>query len=389
MNYILLKSKILSFGFYLIIFLLPNFSLIAQADIYIHNDKKGITTQITNLPGFSDYNPQFSNDGKYIIFDRFEVANPGNTGLFAGSIASGIFTLIPGGEGGNDATWDPSGKMIAFDKVPYGLSNIYTLPISGGTPVLLAPDGIDPDWSPNGKHIVYVDITTGMLNTVHTISGIITSLGVYGKEPDWSNNGQYIAYADNDNIFKLRISGSGSASGIPVQLTSDPLRFNNHPTWSINNRDVIYASVDVGFTNSDIYIVDASGGIGSLYAGVPSSQDYDPDEGKSGYTVYSGTDGGVAARSRKDITVRNIPVTITPNVISDKTLLEFVLEENTHVFIGVYDVSGRLVENVLNASLDKGIQSIEWNPGSEIAEGIYFINLRAELVNGTLRIIKK
>jgi hypothetical protein len=363
--------------------------LYSQSDIYLYNDKTGTTTQITSSTLFNDFNPAISPNGKNLIFDRFEIANPGNTGIYSGSLASSSFSLVPGAEGGNDATWNPSGDVIAFDKVPFEDYNIYILPISGGIPTLLAANGIDPDWAPNGNYIAYVDITTGMLSTVNTSSGTIISLGIEGKTPDWSNNSQYIAYAFDDNIYKVRISSSGAAIGTPTQLTSDSLRLDNHPTWSKNNKEVIYASFDAAFTNSDIYKVSAGGGTGSILTGTLASADYDPDEGKKGMTAYSGTGGVIAPIAFLNSGIISFDITATPTIILDKTLIEFDLEEDSSVSINVWNTSGRLVHNLVNATMSKGYQSVEWSPGIELPGGMYFINIASTSGNNTITVIKR
>jgi Tol biopolymer transport system component len=363
--------------------------LFSQSDIYLYNDKTGTTTQITSLSLFSDFNPAISPNGKNLIFDRFEIEDSSNTGIYSGSLSSGSFSPVPGAEGGNDATWNPGGDTIAFDKVPFGDYNIYVLPISGGTPTLIAADGFDPDWAPNGIYIVYVDATTGMLSTVNTSSGAIVSLGIEGKTPDWSNNSQYIAYAFDDHIYKVRISSSGAAIGTPTQLTSDSGRADNHPTWSKNNKEVIYASFDAGFSNSDIYKVSANGGTGSKLTGTLASADYDPDEGKKGMTAYSGTGGGIAPIAFLNSGIIPFDVTVTPTIILDKTLIEFDLEEDSSVSINVWNTSGRLVHNLVNATLSKGYQSVEWSPGVELPGDMYFISIASTSGNNTITVIKR
>ncbi|PHR61352.1 MAG: amidohydrolase [Robiginitomaculum sp.] len=89
----------------------------------------------------------------------------------------------------------PDGKTIAFDL----LGDIYTMPISGGTPKAIAKGmawEIQPRFSPDGKRIAFTSDREG-----------------------------------GDNIWTMNTDGSS-----PTQITNESFRLLNNPTWSPDGR---------------------------------------------------------------------------------------------------------------------------------------------------------
>ncbi|MCK4806586.1 MAG: T9SS type A sorting domain-containing protein, partial [Candidatus Aegiribacteria sp.] len=71
-----------------------------------------------------------------------------------------------------------------------------------------------------------------------------------------------------------------------------------------------------------------------------------------------------------------------PNPITENASLGFSVPFNGKVEITVYDVSGRMVETILDGTVESGSHSVTWAPGDEITSGVYFIRLRTD--EGTL-----
>ena len=78
-----------------------------------------------------------------------------------------------------------------------------------------------------------------------------------------------------------------------------------------------------------------------------------------------------------------------PNPFNPSTSINFEIFESSNVSLNVYDLSGRLVKNLLSGNLNSGAYSIEWNGkninGISTAAGVYFYSISSE--EGT--IIKK
>lgn len=71
-----------------------------------------------------------------------------------------------------------------------------------------------------------------------------------------------------------------------------------------------------------------------------------------------------------------------PNPIVANASLGFNVPAAGTVKLAVYDLSGRIVETVLDGAVESGSHSLQWSPGGEIASGVYFIRLTTE--EGTL-----
>jgi len=69
---------------------------------------------------------------------------------------------------------------------------------------------------------------------------------------------------------------------------------------------------------------------------------------------------------------------VYPNPFNPVTTLEFSIEKEGMVSLQVFDLNGRMVEEILQKNLTHGYHSINWN-AQEFSSGIYFINI---LVDG-------
>ena len=78
-----------------------------------------------------------------------------------------------------------------------------------------------------------------------------------------------------------------------------------------------------------------------------------------------------------------------PNPFNPSTSIDFEVFESSKVSLDVYDLSGRLVKNLLSGNLNSGAYNIEWNGkstnGISAAAGVYFYSLSS----GESTIIKK
>jgi hypothetical protein len=65
-----------------------------------------------------------------------------------------------------------------------------------------------------------------------------------------------------------------------------------------------------------------------------------------------------------------------PNPFTKRTNIPFTLPRAERVNLVLYDVSGRIVKVLVNASKDAGIHNVNFNGGS-LAKGIYFYKIQA------------
>ena len=71
-----------------------------------------------------------------------------------------------------------------------------------------------------------------------------------------------------------------------------------------------------------------------------------------------------------------------PNPFNPSTSIDFEVFESSEVSLSVYDLSGRLVKNLLSSNLNSGAYSVEWNGkntnGVSAAAGVYFYSISSK-----------
>jgi len=131
----------------------PDGSLIAftrsgGGDIFLMAPDGTGSTNLTKMPGASNYEPNWSPDGGRIAFtsDR-----DGNDEIYVMDLTgSGVQRLTNHLGADRHPTWSPDGRLIAFSSNRGGSFDIYVLELEAGKLIQLTSDPadeIDPDWS--------------------------------------------------------------------------------------------------------------------------------------------------------------------------------------------------------------------------------------------------
>ena len=90
--------------------------------------------------------------------------------------------------------------------------------------------------------------------------------------------------------------------------------------------------------------------------------------------------------SKVDLTFKNIPHTFSlhqnyPNPFNPVTSLRYDLPEQTQVKLTVYDLIGREVTQLVNATQEAGFKSILWDAtdmdGKTVSAGVYLYQIRS------------
>ncbi|WP_031426609.1 T9SS type A sorting domain-containing protein [Flavimarina sp. Hel_I_48] len=79
-----------------------------------------------------------------------------------------------------------------------------------------------------------------------------------------------------------------------------------------------------------------------------------------------------------DSEVLNTSLAVYPNPVSNSAQIKFDLKEAANLKIAIYDLSGRLVENIVNAKQPAGTFSTTWNRSANIAAGVYILQIDAD-----------
>ncbi|MBX9731366.1 MAG: amidohydrolase family protein [Sphingomonas sp.] len=252
------------------------------------------------------------------------------------------------------------GKMIAFDL----LGDIYTMPISGGTPTRIA-EGLafehQPRFSPDGKRIAFTSDRGG-----------------------------------GDNIWIMNVDGSDKR-----QLTKEDFRLLNQPSWSPDGRFIIakkHFTTQRSLGTGEVWIYHVSGGGGVQLVKRASEQlqkelgepIYAPD-GKSLYYTRNVTPGPIfvyAQDSNTDLfdierydldtgevttVVSGVGGSVRPTPSPDGKKIAFVRRERTKSKLYVKDLASGEERKIYDA-LDQDVQetwaitgvypNMAWTPDS-------------------------
>ena len=358
-------------------------------DIYVVNVKSGNTERITFIDDADagEFNPSFSNNGKKVAHDVVGGPAPLGHSIYITDVNSGVSTLLDGADGGNDASWSPNGKYIAFDRGPAGDLNIYIVPASGGTRTLVRENAVDPEWSNSSKRLVFIDITDGSVRTAKLNGGSETVVASNGSNPSWSPNGKYIAYTDGDNIFKISVNQSGEPQGSPVQLTNDDGGvFNQQPSWSNNSKTIVFHS-NRESGDTDLWTISASGGTPLLLAGLADNGDFDPCYSKNGkYVAYAGFTSVNSSNDQKNVTKvstieNSVPTQFSlnqnfPNPFNPSTLIQYTIPNASNIKIEIFNITGESVATLVDGFKSEGYYEVSFN-ASDLPSGMYLYRISA------------
>lgn len=195
--------------------------------------------------GSINLNPDFSPDGREIIFTSYKHSNPD---LYRRSLSHTAEIPISNRKGLNmTGSWSPDGSKIALALSKDGDAEIYTLDKDGGHPSRLTVNpalDLYPAWSPDGTQIAFVSDRLGkpQLFIMNADGGDVRRLtisGAYNVNPRWSPKGDKIAYSrmTNGGFDIFTIAPDGTAD---TQLTSEGN--NENPSWSADGRFICFSS---------------------------------------------------------------------------------------------------------------------------------------------------
>lgn len=180
--------------------------------------------------------------------------------------------------------WSPDGKTLVFVRYLHDAMELYTLDLGSGAVTQLTQGGdvnVEPRWSPDGSRIAFV--------STHGTGHFHIFIGTYGKNgfsaaqwiperksaiaryyyspfdqqlsPTWSPDGRALIYVDNPEIGY----GSGSLWRRPLDLSApaklihrEETNWKAAPDWSRDGKRVVYSSY-AGQQRNALWMVTAAG----------------------------------------------------------------------------------------------------------------------------------
>jgi TolB protein len=210
--------------------------------------------------GSINLNPDFSPDGREIIFTSYKRGNPD---LYWRSLSNTAEISLSNRKGLNiTGSWSPDGSKIALALSKDGDAEIYTMDKTGGHPTRLTINpalDLYPAWSPDGKQLAFVSDRLGkpqifVMNANGGDVRRLTTSGNYNVNPRWSPKGDKIAYSrmtnEGFNIFTISPDGSSD-----TQLTFEGN--NENPSWSADGRFICFSSKRS--SGDGVYVMRADG----------------------------------------------------------------------------------------------------------------------------------
>jgi TolB protein len=235
---------------------------------YIEDDSTGVTGlwlvpaaggEPRQLTTFIGEHPDWSPDGRYIVFD----AEFGDAIKLVAASGGQPIRIVPASipvfRGGN-SNWSPDGTRIAFKEG----SNLWVLDVrTGDARIILSEPGrltVPGCWSPDGSEIyLWSREEASRKSAIWAVSTIgderrlVVSDSQHAyRYMDLSPDGSLLAFASRheDNVDLWIMSADG---GAPVRITSHPA-YDDTPRWSPDGKQIAFTSTRSG--SFDVWILE-------------------------------------------------------------------------------------------------------------------------------------
>jgi TolB protein len=183
----------------------------------------GPPVRVTDRPGQVAFEPSFSPDGLWIVFESHPEGTDDEGSLWKVRADGSELTQLTSGDGDDrQPNWSPRGDLIVFQSLRSGPWRIWTIGPDGADPrILTTGDGTDASFSPDGAFIVFSsdeELELANLFVIPSAGGSEVRVRVsdtYDGAPAWSRSGLWIAFETCEGF------PDGSA-GTRIAITAAP-----------------------------------------------------------------------------------------------------------------------------------------------------------------------
>jgi len=192
-----------------------------------------------------------------------------------------------------------------------------------------------------------------------------------------------------NTTFQCRIwddAGTGGTPGSPLSpvhtvtgapplawtyedFTADSIIVSSGDFWAVY---IEYNNSQLATDNDSPW----SGRTMTYYAG-----NFSPDNGAYGNYMIRAVVDTVFCAGIPPTEHPGVVVTATPNPFDDQTLISFSLSSTCNISVAIYDVTGKLVKQLIDRRFNAGNHSVVWDgrdaAGNKASSGIYFCRLKA------------
>ncbi len=206
-------------------------------------------TDATRLTtGLNLQSASLSADGGRIVYTVFTArANIWSTVVPASGVASssGAIQVTTGNQVVESMQVSRDGRFLLYDSNLSGFSNIYRMPMGGGSPEQLTHESFhlfSPDLSPDGKLLAYHSFRRGERDIeVKPLDGgpveYVAQTARSESFPRWSPDGSQLVFCDQLRPFGIFVTTRRG----PNQWTPGVLRANgSSPVWSPDGKSILF-----------------------------------------------------------------------------------------------------------------------------------------------------